>query len=183
VTYERILEQSRRNTRQFVGETIRSVEELGRVPMGPMEESLKDYDLGKRQGRYVEAELPSPVFPDKFFDLAVCSHFLFLCAEHLPEAFHRSAILELCRLAPEVRIFPLLALDGCPSPFVPGIVNNLNGSYEVSLETMPYEFQTDGKQVMWVRLRHPEGGRSQAVARGEKREAGDPLPEEEEEVR
>jgi hypothetical protein len=159
VTYEQILEQTRRNTHQFVWDTIRSVEELGRLRMRAMQEFLGDYDLGKRQGRYVEAELPALVFPDKFFGLAVCSHFLFLYTEQLPEAFHRSAILELCRIASEVRIFPLLALDGRPSPFVASIVSDLGGSHEVSLEAVPYEFQRGGNQMMRVRLRQTEGGR------------------------
>jgi hypothetical protein len=159
MTYEQILDQTQRNTHQFVWDTIRSVEELGRMRMEAMEEFLRDYDLGKREGRYVEATLPTLVFPDKFFDLAVCSHFLFLYTEHLPEAFHRSAILELCRLASEVRIFPLLALDGRPSPFVAGIVDDLRDSYEVSVETVPYEFQRGGNQMMRVRLLQTEGRR------------------------
>jgi hypothetical protein len=159
MTYEQILDQTQRNTHQFVWDTIRSVEELGRMRMEAIQEFLGDYDLGKRQGRYVEATLPTLVFPDKFFDLAVCSHFLFLYTEHLPEAFHRSAILELCRLASEVRIFPLLALDGRPSPYVAGIVDDLRDSYEVSVETVPYEFQRGGNQMMRVRLLQTGGRR------------------------
>jgi hypothetical protein len=159
MTYEQILDQTQRNTHQFVWDAIRSVEELGRMRMEAMQEFLGDYDLGKREGRYVEATLPTLVFPDKFFDLAVCSHFLFLYTEHLPEAFHRSAILELWRLASEVRIFPLLALDGRPSPYVAGIVDDLRDSYEVSVETVPYEFQRGGNQMMRVRLLQTEGRR------------------------
>ena len=55
---------------------------------------------------------PPVTLPDKSFELAVCAHFLFLYTEHLSEAFHGSAILELRRVADAVRIFPLLALDG-----------------------------------------------------------------------
>jgi hypothetical protein len=119
--------------------------------MQAMQAFLDDYDLGKRQGRYVAAELPSIAFQDKSFDLAVCSHFLFLYTEHLSEAFHRFAILELCRIANEVRIFPLLALDGRTSRYVASIVDDLSGSWEVSLETVPYEFQRGGNQMMRVR--------------------------------
>jgi hypothetical protein len=105
-----------------------SVEELGRIRMQAVLAFLDDYDLGKSQGRYVDAELPSIAFPDKSFDLAVCSHFLFLYTEHLSEDFHRSAILELCRVACEVRIFPLLALDSRTSPYVARMVDDLSGS-------------------------------------------------------
>jgi len=166
VTYRQILDQTRRNTQQFVWDTIRSVEELGRMRMQAMQEFLRDYDLGKRQGRYVDAELPALVFPDKFFDLAVCSHFLFLYTEHLPKAFHRDAILELCRTASEVRIFPLLALDGRPSPYVAGNADDLRAAHEVSLEAVPYEFQRGGNQMMRVRLRQMEARRLPPITSG-----------------
>jgi methyltransferase family protein len=106
-TYDQILEQARRNSQQFAWDTIHSVEELGCIRMQAIEKFLDDYDEGKRQGRYVAAKLPIIPFPDKSFDLAVCSHFLFLYAEHLSEAFHHSAIQELCRVAREVRVFSL----------------------------------------------------------------------------
>jgi hypothetical protein len=112
---------------------------------------LDDYGLGKRQGRYVDAELPSVALASKSFDLAVCSHFLFLYTEQLSEAFHRCAIRELCRLAYEVRIFPLLALDGRPSPYIATIVDHLRDCCEVSIETVPYEFQRGGNQMMRFR--------------------------------
>ena len=152
-TYDQMLDQAHRNRQQFVWDAIRSVEELGRTRMQAMRAFLDDYDLGKRQGRYVDAELPSIAFSDKSFDLALCSHFLFLYTDHLPLAFHRCAILELCRLASEVRIFPLLALDGRLSPYVMAIVQDLRDSYDVSVETVSYEFQRGGNQMMRVRPR------------------------------
>lgn len=131
VTYDKMLEQARRNCQQFVWDTIQSVEELGLIRMRALQAFLDDYDLGKRQGRYVDAELP-------------CSHFLFLYTEHLSEPFHRSAILELCRVGREVRIFPLLALDGWISAYVASVVEHLGDSYEISIQAVPYEFQRGG---------------------------------------
>jgi hypothetical protein len=163
-TYDQMLLQAQRNLQQFVWDTIQSVEELGRIRMQAMQAFLGDYDLGKRQGRYVDAELPSIAFPDKSFDVALCSHFLFLYTEHLSEAFHRSAILELCRVAREVRIFPLLALDGRTSRYVASMVNDLSDSYEVTLETVPYEFQRGGNQMMRVRPLQSERVRMRPIA-------------------
>jgi hypothetical protein len=162
-TYDQMLEQARRNSQRFVWDAIQSVEELGRIRMQAMQAFLDDYDLGKRQGRYVDAELPSIAFPDKSFQLALCSHFLFLYTEHLSKAFHRSAILELCRVACEARIFPLLALDSCASPYVASVVDDLGDSWEVSLETVPYEFQRGGNQMMRVRPRQTGGVRVRPV--------------------
>ena len=56
--------------------------------------------------------LPTLPFADRSFDLALSSHFLFLYTEQFDESFHRSSIVEMCRVADEVRVFPLLAL-GC----------------------------------------------------------------------
>jgi hypothetical protein len=162
-TYGQVLEQARRNRRQFVWDTIQSVELLGRIRMQTMDAFLNDYDLGKRQGRYIDAELPSLAFPDKSFDLAVCSHFLLLYTEHLTETFHRSAILELCRVACEVRIFPLLALDGRTSPYVARVVDDLRDSWEVSLERVPYEFQRGGNQMMCLRPLQAERARMRPI--------------------
>ena len=109
-TYVEVLEQTRQNVDEFVWTSIRSVDELGAVRMAAMTDFLADYVAGKAQARYVDAELPHLPFPDLSFDLALCSHFLFLYTTQLGEAFHQTAIREMCRVASEVRIFPLLAL-------------------------------------------------------------------------
>src|SRR5258708_25906236 len=90
--------------------------------MAAMNDFLDDYPLGKSEGRYLNAELPRLPFSDASFDLALCSPFLFLYTTQLVEAFHLSAIREMCRVAIEVRIFPLLALGTTPSPFVNHLV-------------------------------------------------------------
>ena len=71
---------------------------------------LDDYVRGRTQGRYLAASLPDLPFGGGQFDLALCSHFLFLYTDQLSCAFHRQAVRELCRVAREVRIFPLLDL-------------------------------------------------------------------------
>jgi ubiquinone/menaquinone biosynthesis C-methylase UbiE len=120
--------------------------------MGAMQVFLEDYEPGKLAGRYVDAELPTLPFSDTAFDLALCSHFLFLYTGQLGEAFHRRAIREMCRVAGEVRIFPLLALDGHRSPYVDSNLSDLRDSdYHVSLERVPYEFQRGGNQMMRIR--------------------------------
>ncbi len=158
-TYDEILEQTRRNADEFVWSSIRSVDELGRVRMAAMNDFLDDYTAGKSQGRYLDAELPNLPFPDASFDLALCSHFLFLYTTQLGEAFHGAAIREMCRVANEVRIFPLLALGGTRSPFVDRMADEFgNQGFRVSIEAVPYEFQRGGNQMM--RIRRHETARS-----------------------
>jgi hypothetical protein len=157
-TYDEILDQTRRNADEFVWDSIRSVEELGQVRMAAMQEFLDDYGPGKVDGRYIAAELPVLPFLDASFDLALCSHFLFLYTNQLGEAFHRSAIQEMCRVADEVRIFPLLALGGRRSPYVDRVLDELhNSAFDVSIENVPYEFQRGGNQMMRIRMTERDG--------------------------
>jgi SAM-dependent methyltransferase len=154
VTYDRILDQTRRNVDEFVWDSIASVEELGLVRMAAMQEFLDDYRQGKDEGRYVEAELPTLPFADSSFDLALCSHLLFLYSAQLGEVFHQAAIQELCRIAMEVRVFPLLTLGGERSPYVEDTIERLRAAgHVVSIEIVPYEFQRGGNQMMRIRTR------------------------------
>jgi hypothetical protein len=147
-----ILEQTRQNRDEFVWDSITSVEELGEIRMTAMGAFLDDYDAGRTQGRYVNAELPALPFDDRSFELAVCSHFLFLYTTQLGDTFHRAAIAELCRVATEVRVFPLLALGGRMSPLVEQVsAERRSAGFDVSIERVPYEFQRGGNEMMRIR--------------------------------
>jgi hypothetical protein len=152
-TCDTVLEQTRRHADQFVwGHGIASIEELGQVRMRAMRVFLDDYDAGKADGRYVEASLPTLPFADGSFDLALCSHLLFLYSKQFDEAFHRAAIRELCRIAPEVRVFPLLALDGSRSSFVDACVADARAAgLEATTERVDYEFQRGGNEMLRLR--------------------------------
>ena len=151
-TCDDILEQTRKNAHEFVWTRIKSVEELGQLRMAAMEEFLSDYPAGVAEKRYVDGELPHLPFPDGTFDLAVCSHLLFLYSEQLSEDFHVESIKELCRVAGEARIFPLLELGAIKSRHVDAVSARLTDEgYDVSIRTVPYEFQRGGNQMMNVR--------------------------------
>ena len=155
-TCEKVLEQTRQNGDKFVWDSIRSVEELGALRMAAMTEFLDDYSAGKSEGRYVDAELPVLPFADSSFDLALSSHFLFLYTTQLGGDFHVDAIREMCRVAPEVRIFPLLALDGGQSAYVERIAGEFGSmGLAVSIEQVPYEFQRGGNEMIRIRRRVP----------------------------
>jgi hypothetical protein len=153
-TFDQILDQTRRNAHEFVWRDIQTVEDLGRIRMASMQAFLEDYEPGKAEGRYVDAELPTLPFPDAAFDVALCSHLLFLYSDLLGEAFHHAALREMCRVATEIRIFPLLALGGERSPFVAGCMREMRDTgYDAALETVPYEFQRGGNEMMRIRRR------------------------------
>ena len=152
-----IVDQTRRNADAFVWSgPIRTVDDLCRARMTAMRAFLRDYDAGRAEGRYVEASLPALPFQDDAFDLAVCSHLLFLYSSQLDEAFHRAAVRELRRVAADVRVFPLLALDGTLSSFVTRCLDDARqAGADAAVETVPYEFQRGANQMLRIRRERP----------------------------
>ena len=151
-TAPEVLEQARRNAHEFVwDEAIPDVNGLKRVRMTAMSAFLDDYAPGRAGGRYFDASLPALPFGDGAFDLALCSHFLFLYSQQLDETFHVQSMRELCRVARDVRIFPLLALGGQPSPHLGAARDALTGQgWQTSIERVPYEFQRGGNEMLRV---------------------------------
>ena len=116
-----------------------------------MEGFLADYDAGKQEGRYQVAELPSLPFPDDAFDLALCSHLLLLYSHLLSLDFHLASLRELCRVAKEVRVFPLLDMVGNISEHLTALRLALaREGIETVIEEVAYEFQKGGNQMLRV---------------------------------
>jgi hypothetical protein len=156
-TCEEVLEQTRRNAAEFVWRSIRSIEELKDLRLSAMRRFLDDYPAGRAEGRYVNAGLPSLPFADRSFDLALSSHFLFLYTEQFDERFHRQSLMEMCRVAAEVRVFPLLALGAVRSRYLDPIVEDMRrNGLDVAIDTVPYEFQKGGNQMLRIRRRTQE---------------------------
>jgi hypothetical protein len=151
-SYDKVMEQTCLNADEFVWTTIHSVEELGRIWMSAMQAFLDDYELGLKEGRYVPASLPTLPFPNGQFQLTLCSHFLFLYSEQLGFEFHEEAVLELCRVSDEVRIFPLLQLGATPSPHVAPIMSAVKKKgYVTEIVKVLYEFQRGGDKILRIR--------------------------------
>ena len=113
---------------------------------------IADYEQGKLEGRYLNQALPQLNFKDKEFDLALCSHFLFLYSEHYDYQFHFDSIIEMLRVAQEVRIFPLLTLMLQRSPYLDNVIQQLREmSYSVSIVKVEYEFQKGGNEMLVIK--------------------------------
>jgi hypothetical protein len=150
-TYDNVIEQTRRNQEKFVWTTIGSVDELGRTRMASMQRFLEGYEAGLEVGRYVAAELPRLPFADGAFQLALCSHALFLYSDLLDVDVHHAWVLEMCRVAGEARVFPLLDYNARRSEHVDPVVDRLKRQgFEVRIETVPYEFQRGGNEMLRV---------------------------------
>ena len=150
-TYDKVMKETYNNQNNFVWDIIKSPEKLGEVRLKAMKKFLSDFKTGKLQGRYLAASLPFLPLKDKEFDLAICSHFLFLYTEQLSFDFHLASIMEMCRVAKEVRIFPLLDLDLNKSSHIPTICSELyKAGLNVEINKVPYEFQRGGNEMMKV---------------------------------
>lgn len=129
----------------------RSPEDLRENRVSALHLFLADYERGKSQGRYVTGELPRLDFPDNTFDLALCSHFLFLYSDHLSLEFHLAAVGELLRVAAEVRIFPLLTLMRRRSPYTEPLIERLAAEgLAVRVEKVCYELQRGGDEMLRI---------------------------------
>lgn len=150
-TYEDVIGQTRQNREKFVWEIISSPDELGRVRLEAMRNFLGDYEQGRKDGRYIPAELPDLPFEPLSFDIALSAHFLFFYSDSLSLTFHQQAVDELCRVAHEVRIFPMLTYNAEPSALADPIVDHLkNSGREVSMVQVPYEFQRGANMMMKI---------------------------------
>ncbi len=146
-----VMDQVRAHQDKFVWKNIPDVESLEHIRIEAMMEFLMDYEDGKEEGRYVDASLPDLPFEDDSFDLALSSHLLFLYSDHLDERFHIEAVEEMLRVAPEVRIFPLVTLESVRSPHLdPTIAYLREKGYEVSIEKRAYEFQKGGDKMLRI---------------------------------
>ena len=149
---DRIIDQVKATPDDWIWHYHRSPDHLKENRCAALRNFVEDFDKGKTEGRYVTGELPHLKFPDGLFDLALCSHFLFLYSDHLTYEFHLASILEMLRVANEVRVFPLLTLGLEVSPYVAPLVSDLAlEGFSASVETVPYEVQRGGHHMLRVR--------------------------------
>lgn len=151
----------RRAHGRFLWDHYGTVEALEATRLAAMKHFLEDYEEGLDEGRYVDAALPTLPFEDAAFDLALSSHFLFMYSAQFDLAFHEAALRELCRVAREVRVFPLLDMEGERSCHVATVITSLRASaYVAEVRTVEYEFQKGGNEML--RVLSPGGGGNKA---------------------
>ena len=146
------------NQDEFVWQLFASPADLEQTRLSAMQAFLADYPAGLAERRYQVGALPQLDFDDRAFDLALCSHFLFLYSAQFDAAFHVAAIQELCRVAEDVRIFPVLELGSVQSRHLETVIARLqDGGFSAELQTVNYEFQRGGNQMLRVTTRKRAG--------------------------
>ncbi len=150
-TFETVIVQTEKNKSEFVWGNIKTVNDLAEVRKKAMDLFISDYESGKSEGRYIWGELPKLKFKTQQFDLALCSHFLFLYSKQLSCQFHINSITELCRTAKEVRVFPILELGSNVSRHFAKVCNHLRAlGFTIEILTVEYEFQKGGNQLLKI---------------------------------
>lgn len=152
-TRERMIAHVRAAREEFVWHEVISPEHLGEVRMAAMQRFLKNIPEGLKEGRYRPDALPHLGFDDDEFDLTLCSAHLFTNTEQLSADFPVATVEEMCRVASEACIFPLLKSYGGPSQHLEPVLGGLRerGYEAAGIIDVPYEFQRGGDQMLAVR--------------------------------
>ena len=147
-----IAKQLEENRTDYLWDYHESPQRLVQVRRKAMDAFLADFAQHQSTERYVNGALPHLPFADCQFDLVLCSHCLFTYSEQLDEAFHRQAVSEMSRVGREVRIFPLLDMNGQPSRHVDSVLKLLKGrDMPFEITTVDYEFQRGGNQLLTIK--------------------------------
>jgi len=148
--YPQVMGQVSKNYTDYVWNVITSVEDLGKVRMEAMCVFLRDYKNKQQSGRYINASLPTLPFEDDEFELALCSHYLFLYSDHVNLSEHIQSMKELCRVAKEVRVYPLLSINtNEESPHLHPVMAELEkNGISLSLVSVKYEFQKGATKML-----------------------------------
>ena len=149
---DEVMSQVRAKADDYVWNTIKNPDDLEKRRMRAMGAFLEDYELGLKSKRYVNASLPALPFQDNAFDIGLCSHFLFLYSPQVDEQTHIESVLELCRVAREVRVYPLLSIsDNERSEHLDAVCSSLTDSGLVFEEVaVNYEFQRGAKSMLRI---------------------------------
>ncbi|MFA9557694.1 hypothetical protein ACERII_10350 [Evansella sp. AB-rgal1] len=131
----------------FIGRTFREYLDHRMLTLEDCANDMKDY-----RERYVPVSLPILPYRDEEFDILLSAHFLFTYADRLDYPFHMETLHELLRVTKgEVRLFPLVDLEGKRYEFLDEIICYLQGTgYFVEEIKSRYEFQGNANSMLRI---------------------------------
>lgn len=148
---DNIINQVKATPNDWVWSYHKSPDDLRQNRIKVIQEFISDYENGKNSNRYIIGELPKLNYENREFEIALCSHLLFLYADQLDYNFHLNSINEMLRIAQEVRIFPLLTLMLKPYPYLEKIIEYYKTKgYQVNIEKVQYELQLGGNKMLKI---------------------------------
>jgi len=115
-----------------------------------IETFLSDYSKGKKENRYIAAELTKLPFKTHEFDLALLHHGLFNNHSLTPQEITQ-ILNELSRVTHEVRVFPLLDNEGKNSPLLGPVMMMLQQQeFGVEVKHVDFEIQSYSNAMLRV---------------------------------
>ncbi len=148
---DNIIEQIENTSNNWVWSYHKSPQDLRKNRENVISLFCEDYEQGKKEHRYEIGELPKLKYKDNEYELGLISHFLFLYSEHFDQQFHLDSINEMLRVCQEVRLFPLITLKHEIYPYLDVIIEAFkNKDYECKIETVAYELQPKGNQMLKI---------------------------------
>lgn len=141
----------------YIWDFFRDIEGLRKHRLSALEDCTAD--MSKHHSRYVPVTLPVLPFEDEEFDFLLSAHFLFMYADRLDYQFHIETLLEMLRVTKdEIRIFPLIDLEGKRYEHLDKIIDELTGfGCSVKVEPVLYEFMINGNSMLKIRKSKLEG--------------------------
>ena len=150
-TAKKVGKQLRQHQSDYRWDYYSSPEALVEIRLAATRRFLTDFEQAEKR-RYVAGSLLDLPFDDHTFDLVLCANCLFSYSEQFDEAFHHQAIQQMCRVGKEVRIFPLVEIDGSPSRHLSSVLSQLEErSIPFSIVTVDYEFQKGSNQLLTIK--------------------------------
>ncbi|MBB6446317.1 SAM-dependent methyltransferase [Bacillus benzoevorans] len=141
----------------YIWDFFRDIDGLRKHRLSALEDCTAH--MRKHRSRYVPVVLPVLPFENEKFDLLLSAHFLFMYADRLDYQYHIETLRELLRVTKdEIRIFPLIDLEGKRYEHLDKIIDYLTGlGCIVKEETVPYEFMINGNSMLKIRKNNYEG--------------------------
>ncbi|MDI6643794.1 MAG: methyltransferase domain-containing protein [Methanobacteriaceae archaeon] len=99
---------------------------------------------------YIKGDLTQIPFKDNTFSLALCSHLLFIYDHRLSYAFHSESILEMLRVAREVRVYPLVKGQSKISEYLEPLIEKINHTADFELVPVNYRFRRGGYEMLKI---------------------------------
>lgn len=135
---------------KFVWTQLHDPEELFARQKAMARIFMQDYAKGLAEGRYLNAALPTLPFANHSFHMSLCANFIF-DGPYVELDFILAAIKEMCRVAHETRIFPLLDENGDISVLLGPVMAALQlDNYGVEIREVAYHAQKQGNAMLRV---------------------------------
>lgn len=149
--FDFMVEQIKQNQSMFNWQTYGSLENFVAKRRQGVEAFLSDYESAKKEQRLVATSDYQLPFDDFAFELAVSSHFLFANIDNQDVDFHVNVIKQMCRVAKEVRIFPLIDRFANVSELLgPVLLMLQQANYGVEVKQVEYPLQQKGNAMLRV---------------------------------